>query len=293
MDKTMVHLNGDIDYAVTDVGEGPPVLLLHGFPDTAALWRHQIPCLVDAGYRVIAPDLRGFGDSSRPDGVHNYEMLKLVGDISSLLRRLGVARAHVVGHDWGAALAWVVAAGMPSTVDHLVCLSVGHPLAYSAPSLDQRAASWYILLFQFEGVAETLLTRDNWRLFREMMRAHGLDDQTIGAQVADLRRPGALTAALNWYRANRHPRAEIEAVARLPFVRSPTLSIWGSGDVAMLEDAVLASSAFVQGPWRYESIPGGGHWIPLSRPDRVNQLLLEFLGSQETEPAVRRVRRSY
>lgn len=289
MEKKIIPLTGGIEYAVVDEGEGPAVLLLHGFPDTSRLWRKQIPALVDAGFRVIAPDLRGFGDSSKPPAVRDYKIVNVVGDIAALLRALKIPRTHVVAHDWGAALAWVTASTMRSRVDHLVCLSVGHPNVYQTPSLEQRMKSWYMLLYQFEGVAEELLKRHNWRLFREGIGDHGDD---VDAYIADLARPGALTAALNWYRANRHPSAELDPPPRLPFIQCPTLGIWSSGDTAMTEEGMVQSAAFVQAPFQYERIEGASHWIPLEASERLNELLVGFLGSQAAAvPAARGRRR--
>src|SRR5512142_786423 len=160
-----ITANG-ISLNVVESGSGPAVLLLHGFPDSSALWRHQIPELVDAGYRVIAPDLRGFGESDRPDGIEHYTMPTLVGDVLGILDSLGVSRAAVVGHDWGAALGWALAALAAERVDRLAALSVGHPSGYLTDSIRQRELSWYMLFFQFVGVAEEALARDDWALLR-------------------------------------------------------------------------------------------------------------------------------
>ncbi len=176
---------GDLTFAVQDEGEGPAVLLLHGFPDSHALWRNQVPALVNAGYRVIAPDLRGFGDSSKPVGVEKYGILDIAGDVVGILDSLGVDRAHVVGHDWGAALAWAMAAFLPARVDHLVALSVGHPSAFGAVGFDQRQKSWYMLLFQFEDIAEQWLSANDFANMRAW--SHHPDMDQI---VVDLARPG-------------------------------------------------------------------------------------------------------
>lgn len=284
--KRRVDLHG-VEYAYVDEGDGPPVLMLHGFPDTSYMWRHQIRALSAAGFRVIAPDLRGFGDSGKPTGVAEYDMLKVLGDLAALMRAVDAPRAHVVGHDWGAALAWLMAALMSRRVDHLVVLSVGHPSVFQRPSLEQREKSWYMLLYQFEGVAEELLRRYDWRLFKEMFNGQGDFDRYL----VDLAKPGALTSALNWYRANRSPAAELAENPRLPLISAPTLGIWSDGDKAMVEEGMLESGVYVKNTWRYERIAGASHWIPLDAPDRVNELLLEFLGSQETEAG--RPRRRY
>jgi len=284
-----VRLSTDIEYRVIDVGVGTPVALLHGFPDTSDLWRHQIPALVAAGYRVIAPDLRGFGGSSKPSGVDHYRMLRVVGDISALFRQLDVERAHVVGHDWGAAIAWTFAALMSAKVDHLVAVSVGHPQVFTAPTIEQRRLSWYMLLYQFEGTAEELLTRHNWRLFRE---GHA-DSPDLDRYVANLSQPGALSSALNWYRANRSPAVELETPPRLPLITAPTMGVWGAGDQALLERGMLESRAFVRGPWRYERVDDAAHWVPLTRADAFTRLLLEFLDSHPVAEATARRRRRY
>ena len=145
-----VDVNGvGIEYEVT--GEGPPVVLLHGFPDSGRLWRHQVPALVEAGFSTIVPDLRGYGASDQPAEVEAYSIPFLAGDVVAILDAVGVERAHVVGHDWGAALAWAFGSLLPDRVDHLVALSVGHPGAFMSAGLAQREKSWYMLLFQFEG----------------------------------------------------------------------------------------------------------------------------------------------
>jgi pimeloyl-ACP methyl ester carboxylesterase len=149
-----------VTLAVLDEGEGRPVLLLHGFPDSSHVWRHQVPALVEAGMRVIAPDLRGFGESDKPESVEDYSLSHSVADVVALLDGLGIERTQVVGHDWGAGLAWLLAAFVPARVDRLVVMSVGHPNALRTPSIEQREKGWYQLLFQFPAVAEDLLRRD-------------------------------------------------------------------------------------------------------------------------------------
>jgi pimeloyl-ACP methyl ester carboxylesterase len=285
-DKKFVHVNG-VDIAYLDEGEGPAVVLLHGFPDSSYLWRNQIPALVEGGFRVIAPDLRGFGDSSKPQEVEAYGMQTIVNDVVALTMALGVKRPHVVGHDWGAAIAWMYAFLMPRRIDHLVVLSVGHPGVFATPSIEQRAASWYMLFYQFPGVSEELLRRNGWRLFKEIMGRDGDHDRYL----RDLARPGALTAGLNWYRANRSPAAELRPARRFPPVLAPTLGIWGAGDKALLEEGMAGSGKFVKGPWRYERIEDAGHWLPLDAPDQVNKLLLGFLGTERPAHEERRPRR--
>jgi pimeloyl-ACP methyl ester carboxylesterase len=159
-----ITVNG-LTIHVEVAGSGPSVLLLHGFPDSAQLWRHQVPALVDAGHRVIAPDLRGFGASDRADGVEQYGLALVVSDVLGILDALDAPRAAVVGHDWGAAVGWALAGFAPERVERLAALSVGHPAGYFT-ELRQRELSWYMLFFQFEGIAEDALRRDDWALLR-------------------------------------------------------------------------------------------------------------------------------
>lgn len=270
----MRRIRGDgVELAVLDEGAGLAVLLLHGFPDSSQLWRHQIPALVSAGMRAIAPDLRGFGESDKPEGVEEYAIARSVADMVAVLDALGVERAHVVGHDWGAGLAWALAAYLPERVDRLVVMSVGHPNTLRRPSIEQREKGWYQLLFQFTGVAEALIQRDDWKLFREMLGSA----QDRYRYIADLSRPGALTAGLNWYRANATPEQELERTRPFPAVAVPTMGIWSSGDAYLTEEGLLGSGAHVTGPWRYERIEDAGHWLQLDAPVLVNKLLLDFL----------------
>lgn len=271
----MPRLAGDgLTLAVQDEGQGQPVLLLHGFPDSSYLWRDQATALVKAGMRAIVPDLRGFGESDRPAAVEEYALARSVSDVIAVLDGLEVQRCHVVGHDFGAVVAWVLAALAPERVDRLVAMSVGHPDALRERSIEQREKGWYQLLFQFTGVAEALLRRDDWKLLREWLRGDG----DFERYVADLARPGALTAGLNWYRANLAPHLELEQRAPLPAVGAPTLGLWSSGDNFLTEDGMLRSADYVTGPWRYERIEGASHWMQRDLPERINELLLEFLG---------------
>jgi len=270
-DGTYVVANG-LRFHVTEQGDGVPVLLLHGFPDTGDVWRRQLPALAGAGLRAIAPDLRGRGRSARPDGVEPYVLSELVADAVGLLDALGIERAHVVGHDWGAVVAWGVAALRPERVDRLAVLSVGFP---GAVRPDRRALeqAWYRLLFLFPE-AEEVMRRDDWYLARTLLEG-APDLETYLAELAD---PGALTAGLNWYRANLPVGVTPGTDSpRLPHVQAATLGLFGADDRYLSERAMIASADFVDGPWRYERIDDAGHWLQLEQPERVNELLLEFL----------------
>ena len=263
-----------LEVAVAGDDGDPAVLLLHGWPDTHALWRHQIEALVEAGYRTIAPDLRGFGDSDKPEVVDAYGVRDLAADVTGVLDHLAIGRAHVVGHDWGAALAWALAAFTPDRVASLAAVSVGHPKAFRDAGLAQRQKSWYMLLFQFEGVAERWLSNDAFANLRQWTRHPDVDE--VVSRLAD---PAALSASLALYRANLPPEWLVTPPLEFPPVNCPTLGIWSSGDVALTEQQMVDSASEVTGRWRYERIDGAGHWIPLEAPARFNTLLLDHLAA--------------
>jgi len=267
----MLTVNG-VSLYVEDSGAGTPVVLLHGWPDSARLWRNQIPVLTDAGYRVIAPDQRGFGRSARPSEIADYRLDRPVGDVVGLLDKLGLETAHVIGHDWGAAVGWLLATQHPDRVRSLAALSVPHPA--SPRTLRQREMAWYQLFFLFDDVAEAWFQHDDWALFREFLRGDGDVEQ----YVEDLSRPGALTASLNWYRANLVPQPPPAAGGpSWPPVAVRTLGIWSERDNYLDGARMRASVQFVSAQWRYEQIPNASHWIPLDQPARLNELLLEWL----------------
>jgi len=268
-----VETTDGISLAVRDEGAGTPVLLLHGFPDSSYVWRHQIPALTAAGFRAIAPDLRGLGESDKPHEVEAYRMTTIAKDVVAILDHFGIERTHVVGHDFGANLAWVVAGLDPGRVDRLVTMSVGHPNTQLEPTVDQREKAWYMLWFQFEGLAEEIVPRDDWRLLREWTRGNG----DVERYIADLSRPGAMRAGLNWYRANVPPQRELASPRPFPAIAAPTLGLWSTGDDYLLEGPIRQSGEHVLGGWRYERVEDASHWLQLDRPERVSELLLDFL----------------
>jgi len=280
---------GEVRLAVAEAGDpaGEPVVLLHGFPELSHSWRHQLPALAEAGYHAVAPDLRGYGDSDRPAGVEAYAAPKLVGDVAGLIRALGHERAHVVGHDWGGSLAWGLAGNMPQTVRSLTILNAPQgPVSARLRREDprQQAMSWYMLLFQFAGVAETWLSADdfaNLRAFVFDTAAPGTfppEDRRVFVEA--LSRDGALTAALNYYRANMPPASWLRDPPDPPPIPVPTMIIWGEADTNMHPLLLERSAATVTGPLRVERLPGVSHWVQQEVPDRVNELLLDFLGAQ-------------
>jgi pimeloyl-ACP methyl ester carboxylesterase len=258
-----------IEYEVS--GEGRPVVLLHGFPDSGRLWRNQVPALAQAGFQVIVPDMRGYGHSDKPGDVAAYSMALLVGDVLAVLGDVGAQRAHVVGHDWGAGVAWALGALAGDHVDHLVTMSVGHPSTFFADGFEQYEKSWYMLLFQFPGVAEQWLSGNDWAGLRKWAGHPDLE-----AVIAELQRSESLTPGLNYYRANITPESFVMDRPPLP-VAAPTMGIWSTGDIALTEAQMKSSADNVTGPWRYERLDGVGHWMQLEAPDEVNRLLVDFL----------------
>jgi len=268
--------NGDIQIAVHVDGpvDGRPVLLLHGFPDSSAVWVHQRRDLAAAGFRVIAPDTRGCGASDAPSDVSRYRTRELAGDVLAVAAHLGVTRCSVVGHDLGAAMAWGLAARLPDTFDRLVALSVGVPTGFWGMPLEQLQQWWYMLLFQTD-VAEEWLRKDDWAGLRVATAGHpGIEEC-----IAHLERPGGLAGALGWYRANITPQRWIEPVGAAAGLRVvvPSMGVWGSGDAFLGEAQMTASAAHVEGGWRYERLDGLGHWLQLEDPGSVSALLVDFL----------------
>jgi pimeloyl-ACP methyl ester carboxylesterase len=260
-------------------GERPLVLLLHGFPELWYGWRHQLPALAER-FRVATPDLRGYNLTTKP--ASGYDFATLASDVPALIRALGAERAHVVGHDWGGAVAWCAAMLHPEVIDRLAILNAPHPAAFLrelARNPRQWLRSWYIALFQVPGMAEWLLTRGHARGLADMLRGSTVDARSFSA--ADLAayrramlRPGAARATLAYYRALRStsPRA----LASLDRVRAPTLVVWGLQDVALVPELTDDLERWVAS-LRVERIDQAGHWVQHERPELVNRLLLEHL----------------
>ena len=265
-----LKVNGiDLDVLVT--GKGPDVMLVHGFPDDRAVWRKQIPALVAAGYRVIAPDTRGCGESDAPVGQRSYRMQELTADLAGVLDALKIDKVKLVGHDWGALQGWGFCMRYPDRVERFVAMSNGHPLAYATAPWRQRVKGYYVFLFQIPFVMEFLLSRFNWSLFRQMTR-----HRESKYWIRRLSRPGRLTAALNYYRANIRMLGQRD----YPPVRMPVLGIFSMRDQALVERQMLDTGKIVQGEWQYERLDGVGHWMPIDAPQQVNALLLDFLGRE-------------
>ncbi len=248
----------------------PVALLLHGFPDSSDLWDAITPKLVGAGYRVIAPDLRGFGDTDIAPTHRSYDIhADVIPDILGILSHLDINKAHIVGHDFGAPVAWALAALHPDKFQSLTAISVGHIRAYLAAGLSQYARSWYILMHQLNGICEFLYRSNNWALFRKHWSKNGDTDRA----VEKLSRQGRLTAGLDWYRTNisigRMLQPPPPGIFGEEIVRIPTLGIWSDGEKYLTEKQMLLSEKYVEARWRYHRINGASHWIPYEKPDEL------------------------
>lgn len=260
------------DVTVQGPQDAPAVLLLHGFPQTSHCWRGVLPWLKD--FRVIAPDQRGYSPGARPVAVEEYRVPVLVADALGILDALDIEQAHVVGHDWGAAVAWQLGAVHADRVRTLTSVCVPHPRAFVEAlrtDEDQRTHSLYMREFAKPGYDVPLLADDAFRLRRLFDDAGGTVDVTDVVRRAQ--EPGALAAWLRWYSAQR-----LEDIGSTPAVEVPTLYVWPDGDQALRRAGALGTADWVTGPYRFEVLEGISHWVPEQAPDRLGALLVEHLG---------------
>ena len=277
METLQLEAGGLVFDALADgPADGRFVVLLHGFPQTSWSWRHVLSALAQAGYRAVAPDQRGYSPGARPDDVSAYRMPHLVGDVVGMLDALGAAAADVVGHDWGAAVAWQLAGRHPDRVRTLTAVSVPHPLAFVEAlrtDEDQRQRSQYMRLFQVEGKAEEVLLRDDDGGLRTFFGgAEATAD--VDRYVDLMRQPGVLTKCLNWYRAQ-----DIADIEDMGPATVPTLYVWSDNDLALGPTAAHATQRFVSAPYRFEVLHGVSHWIPEEAADQLSGWLLEHLAA--------------
>jgi pimeloyl-ACP methyl ester carboxylesterase len=254
---------------------GEPVLLLHGFPQTSREWRGQIAALAAAGFRVVAPDQRGYSPGARPAGVESYKIFALAQDVLAMADALGIGRFHLVGHDWGGSVAWLVAVIAPQRLLSLTSVSTPHLDAFAKaredPSSCQAKASAYMAEFIASDAEESLLNDDAANLRRVYAALPKADADAYLRLFSDR---AMLTPTLNWYRANLGP--DMVRTALGP-VRVPTLLIWSDADIAICRDAAEATRDYVAAPYRFEVIEGVAHWVPELASERVSELLLEQL----------------
>lgn len=280
--KMIKTKNGD--FSIIDKGSGTPVLLLHGFPDSKELWKNQIPALVNAGFRVIAPDLRGYGNSPSPLEKEKYAMPILMNDVIGILDKLGLDKVHLIGHDWGASLSWHLVNYYEQRFNSLTVLSVGYPGNSAWSSMEQRQKSWYFYLFLQEGLAEKTFADNDWKFTKEAFGSH----KQFNDILQRFQKPNALTTALNWYRGNlqnmlAQPNVDYKSTNEKPIIpqkkiKLPVLGIWSNMDFALTEAQMKQSTDFAAN-FTYKKIEGAGHWMMLDKPDVVNSLILNFLSN--------------
>ena len=265
------YSRGSLVFDVTDSGpaDGEVVVLLHGFPQNRHEWTGVAALLNDAGYRTLAPDQRGYSPGARPAGRRAYTQAQLVADALALIDASGAEQVHVVGHDWGAQVAWALASKHPDRLHTLTAVSVPHPLALAwAMPRGQALRSWYMAAFQLPFLPETVVPT---RIGVSLLSGSGLTPDQVRSYLEPLGRDG-LSAALNWYRALPWSQRE-KGYARPTTV--PTTHVWSDGDVALTRKGAEATGRFVTAPYRFVELKGISHWIPDEAPDTLAELVLE------------------
>ncbi len=280
-----IRANGfDFDALVAGQEGDPLILFLHGFPQTSHTWREQVPALAERGFFAVAPNQRGYSWGARPGEVSSYATENLVADALAMMDVLGYETAHIVGHDWGGQLSWLLAAHHPDRVNSLTVLSRPHPQAFlNSLQRDEAQAerSRHHKTFQ-NADAATLLLEDNARRLRNLFTDQGVPEVDQNAYLSILGGFDALDAAINWYRAPVQAGSDQPlAAGETPAVTVPVLYIWGDADAAVGSIAAEATQDYVEGPYRFERLPGIGHFITDEDATRVTELLLEFLGNTD------------
>jgi len=277
-----VNANG-LRFRVAEAGSGDRLALcLHGFPEAAFSWRHQLPVLAELGYRAWAPDQRGYGGSDRPPAVSDYAMEHLAADVVGLIDESGAREVVLIGHDWGAGVAWHVAIHRMAPLDRLVIMNAPHPACFvrELRTLSQLRRSWYMLFFQVPRLPEWVLGRNDAALIGKAFRDSAVHPELFDDDVLEVYRhnaaePGALTAMLNWYRAALRWawRSRDEA---FPVIETPTLMVWGEQDTALGKETTRGTGDYVTDlTIRY--LPDASHWVQQDQPEVVNAMLAAFL----------------
>ncbi|HEX8352485.1 MAG TPA: alpha/beta hydrolase [Pyrinomonadaceae bacterium] len=277
---------GDVRLHYAECGGGDRlVVLLHGFPECWYSWRRQLPVLGER-YHVVAPDMRGYNLSDKPGRVEDYRVNRLVDDVTGLIRHFGAREAAVVGHDWGAAVAWAVAQHYPDYVRKLASLQVPPPAVWARNlTLKQLLRSWYMLFFQIPALPEWWIRRDDFaglgRMLRATSRPGTFSDADVEVLRAAARQPGALTAAVNYYRANLRSFLGRgfgdREIRRHERVRVPTLFVYGERDFAIVPETVAGVADYVDAPYTELRLARSNHWVQQESPAEVNAALLSFL----------------
>lgn len=266
-------------------GQGKLMILLHGFPEFWYSWRHQIPVMAKY-FKVVAPDMRGYNESDKPEGVENYRLNILAEDVMGLIKALGEEKAIIVGHDWGGIVAWYFAIAHPEATEKLIIMNVPHPQVWQEKAkynARQLQKSWYVFFFQTEKVPESYFSRNNFLAMKLMLsnstfKKGVFSEKDLEKFVEAWSKPGALTAAINYYRANIRPEIFMEDIdLKLPKIKSPTLVIWGEEDLALTLEVSKGAEKYIDAPYTIKYIPKCGHWVQQEEPELVNKYMLEFL----------------
>jgi pimeloyl-ACP methyl ester carboxylesterase len=278
-----VQANG-LRFHVAACGAGSRLALcLHGFPECWYSWRYQMPLLAEHGYRVWAPDLRGYGETERPPRMQDYSIETLMADVAGLVEASGATETLLLAHDWGALIAWYFAMRQVRPLRGLVIMNVPHPgVMQRAMRGRQLLRSWYVLFFQLPRLPEALMRLGNYRAITQAFRGMAIDKRRFPDEVLDVYRqaaaqPGALTAMLNYYRAFiRGGGGERQRRLGTPVIDTPTLMIWGEEDSALGKETTYGTDAFVRDlTLRY--LPGVSHWVQQEAPESVNRFLDAWL----------------
>jgi epoxide hydrolase 4 len=276
---------GDQRLHYVETGDGPLIVLLHGFPEFWYGWRLQIKPLAAAGFRVVAPDMRGYNLSSRPTGVTAYDTDQLADDIHGLVQERGATSAMLVGHDWGGTVAWATAMNHPEVVDRLAILNAAHPrkLSQGLHHPGQLRKSWYFFFFALPQLPESVVHANHWHFFRHFLEdAHpAYTPEEIDRYVEAWSQPGAATAMINYYRASVRQSPK-RAEAQLRPIKAPTLVIWGQRDRYLGPELAEPDHDDVPTLDRVERLPDASHWVHHDEPERVTQLLIDFFGPAPT-----------
>ena len=265
-------------FQVRDAGPpgGEPVILLHGFPEDGSSWDRVVPALHRAGYRTLAPDQRGYSPDARPTSRRAYRMQETVADVAALADAAGLGRFHLVGHDWGGFVAWGAGTVLADRLTSLTVVSTPHPRAFvEAMPRGQVLRSWYMGVFQLPVVPERMLLRGGSKGLAQVLVRGGLDAEAARRYATRLAEPGALTGALNWYRALPY---NLKA-GPVPAVTVPTLYVWSDKDVALGRWAAERTARYVSGPYRFVELSGISHWIPEEAPEALVDALLPHLAA--------------
>ncbi|EHJ9982310.1 alpha/beta hydrolase [Vibrio parahaemolyticus] len=280
MNTDMSHLgrefqviNGDITIQAYEKGQGEPIIFVHGFPDSANAWRHQVDPFVSAGYRVITLDMRGYGKTSKPMEKEHYHITMLASDVKAVLDHLNIEQAHVVSHDWGSVVSWAFAGIYPQATKSLTAISAGHPLGIlTMPDIQQREMSWYFFFFQLP-MAQDLLAAEDWKLFKEWIRNHPEWEHWKEA----FKEGKDIVPGLNWYRNALNLESPMKA-EDLGHVQAPCLGIWSEQDYYLGEKQMKDSAHFIgeYGSFEFTRVNDATHWVQLDKPDEINEIVLNF-----------------